>query len=120
MNATSRAPVALTKAALRAAEALGLGHSELARILGVSRSSISRLASNARRIDPATKEGELALLLVRLCRSLDALVAGDRELRLAWLCSSNRLLNARPVDLIASVAGLVTTVAHVEAALARA
>ena len=64
----------LTKALLRAADLLGLSSRVLARILGVSEASVSRLASGARTIDPASKEGELALLLVRVYRSLDALV----------------------------------------------
>jgi len=71
--APSRQPasaIVLTKALLRAAQLLELSSAVLARILGVSEASISRLASGARTIDPASKEGELALLLVRVYRSL--------------------------------------------------
>ncbi|HYX65452.1 MAG TPA: antitoxin Xre-like helix-turn-helix domain-containing protein, partial [Burkholderiales bacterium] len=60
----------LTKAVLRAADLLGLSSRALARILGVSEASVSRLVSGSRAIDPASKEGELALLLVRVYRSL--------------------------------------------------
>ena len=44
-------------------------------ILGVSPSTLSRL--DERPLDPARKEGELAVLFVRLFRSLDALLGGQ-------------------------------------------
>jgi ABC-type cobalamin/Fe3+-siderophores transport system ATPase subunit len=61
----------------RAAELMELSGAALARTLGVSEASVSRLVSGARTIDPKSKEGELALLLVRVYRSLDALVGSD-------------------------------------------
>lgn len=108
----------LTEAVVRTAKLLTLSNGELARVLGVSDSSISRLLSRGRVIDPGSKEGELALLLVRLYRSLDALVGGDKEQRLAWLRSTNRALNGRPIDLIGSATGLVNTVAYLDSARA--
>jgi plasmid maintenance system antidote protein VapI len=108
----------LTEAVLRTSKLLALSNSELARILGVSDSSVSRLLAHGRQIDPASKEGELALLLVRLYRSLDALVGCDKDQRLAWLRSDNRALNGRPADLIGSAAGLVNTVAYLDSARA--
>lgn len=115
-TAPSPAPDAvLTKAVLRAAELLGLSSRMLARILGVSEASVSRLFSGARTIDPASKEGELALLLVRVYRSLDALVGTDAAQRKAWLASPNRALNARPIDLLERADGLVGVVAYLDA-----
>ena len=46
-------------------------------ILGVSPSTLSRL--DERPLDPARKEGELAVLFVRLFRSLDALLGGQHR-----------------------------------------
>jgi DNA-binding XRE family transcriptional regulator len=66
----------VAKAALAAAERLGLTSRHLAQVVGVSEATVSRLNSG-RGIDPASKEGELALMFVRLFRSLDALVGGD-------------------------------------------
>jgi Protein of unknown function (DUF2384) len=105
----------LTKALLRAAELLGLSSAVLARILGVSEASVSRLAAGARTIDPKSKEGELALLLVRVYRSLDALVGTDAAQRKAWLQGHNRALNGRPVDLIQRADGLVSVVGYLDA-----
>ena len=105
----------LSKALLRAAGLLGLSSRVLARILGVSEASVSRLVSGARSIDPASKEGELALLLVRVYRSLDALVGTDAAQRKAWLESPNGALNGRPIDLLQRTDGLVHVVAYLDA-----
>ena len=105
----------LGKALFRAAELLDLNNAALARILGVSEASVSRLASGARSIDPKSKEGELALLLIRVYRSLDALVGTDAAQRKAWLHSPNRALNGVPAELIQSAAGLVAVVSYLDA-----
>ena len=105
----------LTKAVLRAAELLELSSASLARVLGVSEASVSRLASGARSIDPRSKEGELALLLVRVYRSLDALVGTDAGQRKAWLHGANRALNGRPAELIQRADGLVSVVNYLDA-----
>lgn len=105
----------LTKSLLRAASLLGLSSRVLSRILGVSEASVSRLVSGSRTIDPASKEGELALLLVRVYRSLDALVGTDAAQRKAWLESPNRVLNGRPIDLLQRADGLVAVVAYLDA-----
>ena len=105
----------LTKAVLKAAELLSLSSVALARILGVSEASVSRLFSGARKIDPESKEGELALLFVRVFRSLDALVGTDASQRNAWLQSHNRGLNGRPIELIQRAEGLAAVVAYLDA-----
>jgi hypothetical protein len=105
----------LTKAVLRAAELLELSSASLARVLGVSEASVSRLVSGTRTIDPHSKEGELALLLVRVYRSLDALVGTDARQRKAWLHGANRALNGRPVELIQRADGLVSVVNYLDA-----
>ena len=105
----------LSHATVQAAELLGLSRTALAQVLGVSEAGVSRLAAGARRIDPLGKEGELALLLVRLYRSLDALVGNDGAQRCAWLEAFNRGVNGRPIDLIRRAEGLVTVVAYLDA-----
>jgi hypothetical protein len=114
-RAQPRPAVVLTKAVLRAVGLLELSSASLARVLGVSEASVSRLASGARAIDPQSKEGELALLLVRVYRSLDALVGTEASQRKAWLHGHNRALNGRPVDLIQRADGLVSVVNYLDA-----
>lgn len=104
----------LAKALLRAAGLLDLPPTALARVLGISAASVSRLANGTRSIDPASKEGELALLLVRVYRSLDALVGGDDAQRRAWMHGANRALNGTPSELIRSAEGLVAVAAYLD------
>ena len=104
----------LGKATTRAANELSLSNAALARVIGLSEPTISRVASGARGIDPESKEGQLALLLVRLFRSLDPLVGSDGQKRVAWLRSHNKALNGIPTTLIETPQGLVTTLAYLD------
>lgn len=104
----------LTQATLRAATQLALGGSELARIIGTSPSTISRLGSGLKTIDPQSKEGEMALLVVRLFRSLDALVGNDSQRRMDWMSSHNHAFNAVPREFVQSAQGLVSVVNYLD------
>jgi hypothetical protein len=104
-----------TKAALRAAAALGLSNRALAGILGVSEASVSRMGSGTYRLAPGEKPFELAVLFIRLFRSLDALVGGDATAARAWVHGEHAVLGEAPVALIQSVSGLVTVLAYLDA-----
>jgi hypothetical protein len=104
----------LTAAVRSAAARLGLRNRELAEVLGTSEASVSRLSAG-RTIDPDSKEGELALLFLRLFRSLDALVGGDEGKARAWLEADNVHLGAVPVERIRRVEGLVDVVQYLDA-----
>lgn len=106
--------VVLTKAVLAAARRLGLRNRELAGILGASEASVSRLSSG-RAIKPASKEGELALLFLRLFRSLDALVGGEEAKARAWLHADNTHVGGVPAERIKRVEGLVDVVQYLDA-----
>ena len=107
----------LSKAVMRAAQRLGLARGLLARVLGVSAASVTRLYSGHYLLDPQRKEWEFALLFVRLFRSLDSLV-GDEDTARRWLLSDNRALGARPLELIVQTEGLVRVVHYLDAARA--
>jgi hypothetical protein len=104
----------LAKAVLAAAGRLGLRNRQLAAVLGTSEASVSRL-QHERGLDAASKEGELALLFLRLYRSLDALVGGDDEKARAWLNADNAHLGAIPAARIRTVEGLVDVVQYLDA-----
>ena len=109
----------MSKAVVRAARLLGLSQREVAGVIGVSVATASRLFSGAYLVAPErAKEWELALLLVRLFRSLDALW-GHEEAARTWLTSANLALAARPVDLLPSVEGLVRVVNYLDNARGR-
>jgi hypothetical protein len=109
------AGVIVTKAALRAAGRLGLSHKALARILGLSEASVSRMGSQAYTLDPGSKPFELALLFVRLFRSLDAIVGGDEAVARTWLEADNPALGGRPAALVQTVSGLVHVAGYLDA-----
>ncbi|SNT08582.1 Protein of unknown function [Noviherbaspirillum humi] len=104
----------LSKAVTRAADRLALSRTLLARILGVSASTITRLYAGEYRLDSTRKEWEFALLFVRVFRSLDSIVGNETSAR-QWLESNNRGLNGRPIDLIANTEGLVRVTQYLDA-----
>ncbi|MBY4596407.1 antitoxin Xre-like helix-turn-helix domain-containing protein [Ottowia caeni] len=104
----------LAKATLRASDLLGLSGAALSRVIGVSEPTVSRLTKGQRGLDPRSKEGQLSLLLVRVYRSLDALVGTDGEKRLAWMRSHNKALGDKPVNLIENPEGLVATLSYLD------
>lgn len=109
----------LAKATIRAAELLGLTQAELAPILGVSRATVSRMASGEHLLAPEQKAWELAALFVRLFRSLDALVGSNEAQARAWLNSENLALGVAPKELIPRAEGLVRVVQYLDAARGR-
>lgn len=104
----------LGKATQRAADALGLNGRELAQTVGFSEPTVSRILKGERGIDPASKEGQLSLMLVRVFRSLDALVGGDAAKRRTWMKSHNSALNGVPAALIVTAEGLGRTLAYLD------
>ena len=112
--APSEGPV-LTKAALRAAERLGVSNKILARVVGLSEASVSRMGSGAYTLAPGDKAFELAVMFVRLFRSLDALVHGDDAVAAAWMTNPNVALGGIPRDVIQTVPGLVHVLAYLDA-----
>lgn len=107
------APV-LAKATLAAARRLDLKNRHLAEIIGTSEAFVSRLKSG-RGLDPQRTEGELALLFLRLYRSLDALVGGDDAKARAWLHAPNDHVRGIPAERIRTVEGLVDVVQYLDA-----
>ena len=114
------ASAVLTKATLRSAGLLGLSNSVLARAVGLSEASISRMSSGAKAFEVGSKPAELAALVIRVYRSLDALVGNSEEHRRLWMASFNRALNATPRDAIQTAEGLVRVVTYLDAARAPA
>ncbi len=104
----------LAKAVLRAAEQLGLKQSELAAVLGMHRTAVSRLKTTAS-LDPASKQGELALLLLRIARALFALTGGDQAWIRHFMRTPNNVTGGIPADQIATIQGMTTVLQFVDA-----
>src|SRR5688500_3884886 len=106
--------IVLAKATLNAASRLGMRSRQLAEVIGSSEASVSRLQKQ-RGLDPGSKEGELALLFLRMYRSLDAMVGGDDARSREWLTARNDHLGAVPLERITTVEGLVDVVQYLDA-----
>jgi Protein of unknown function (DUF2384) len=105
----------LTKATLRAASQLGLTNKLLATVIGVSEATVSRMRSGEYTLQRGQKSFELAVLFVRLYRSLDAIVGGDDAVAGSWLRNRNTMLGAQPIALIQTVPGLMNVIQYLDA-----
>jgi uncharacterized protein (DUF2384 family) len=112
--APGREALVVTKAATRAADRLGLKNNVLCKIIGLSEPTISRMRKGRYVIDPNHKSFELALLFVRLYRSLDAVVGGDDTVAADWLTNNNTALSGKPIDLIQSISGLISVITYLD------
>ncbi len=104
----------LGKSLLATAEYLGLSAEVLGNIIGRDRTSITRLKKSPA-LEPSSKAGELALLLIRAYRGLYAILGGNQAAMREWFTQNNRALAGRPMDLIQNVVGLTRTVQYIDA-----
>ncbi len=109
------ATATLTRAVLNAGRALGLDQATIGRVVGRDRSSLHR-----RGVDPDSKAGELALLLIRVYRGLHVLVGGDPRQLKHWMHTDNRHTGGIPAEQVTAVAGLVRVVEYLDAMRGRA
>jgi len=104
----------LCKAFFNSQQPLGLTQEDLGRVIGIDRTTVSRLKSRGQ-LDPGSKEGELATYLIRIYRSLFALMGGNQEAMHHWMRTTNHHLNGRPLDLLGQIQGLVRTLEYLDA-----
>ena len=105
----------VTKAVIRSADRLRLNARTLAAIIGVSEASVSRMKRGDLELEPGTKPFEFGVLLVRLFQSLDAIVGGEDNAAASWLVNPNTELDARPIEKIQIVNGLLDVIAYLDA-----
>ncbi|MEO0032463.1 MAG: hypothetical protein RIS94_2221 [Pseudomonadota bacterium] len=109
----------LTSALTKIAEFWHFSNAKLGAVLGLSPATVSRLRSGRTVLDPASKSFEAGQFLLRLFRSLDALLGSDDDAARRWLETRNLDLDARPFDLLDSFRGLITVCDYVDAHRAR-
>ncbi len=100
----------LGKAVLNAGQEMGLTQTEISAIVGRDRTSIA-----TRGIDPQSKSGELALLVVRIYRSLFALLGGESKNIKHWIHTENHHIGGIPSSEITKTTGLVRVVEYLDA-----
>jgi hypothetical protein len=104
-----------SKALIRAADLLGLSAKELSPVVGLSEASLSRLKRGDGMVRLAGKPYELALLFIRLYRSLDAIMGGDDEASRRWIRAENTALGGKPLSRIRTIDGLANVLAYLDA-----
>ncbi len=109
LSTTPEAPQVLTKAVFNAGKALGLTQTEVAAVIGRERSGLRQ------GLDPHSKAGELALLLIRCYRSLYVLVGGENKAMRHWLHTDNRHLAGVPREQINTITGLLHVTEYLDA-----
>lgn len=109
----------VTKAVTRAAGHLGLSAKILARVLGVSEATVSRMRHGDHVLEQGGKPFELALMFIRIFRSLDAVTGGDMEVAKRWLANHNTVFGEPPQQRLQSVAGLFDVISYLDARRAR-
>jgi uncharacterized protein (DUF2384 family) len=118
MTAVAAEPIekarVLTDAVARIAELWGLSNARLGAILGVSMATASRLRSGQSQLDPASKSHEAAQFLLRLFRSLDALLGSDDVAAKSWLATENLDLGGKPIAQIETMRGLMAVCDYVD------
>lgn len=114
-TAASQEGRVITKAALAASERLGLTAARLSDILGISAPTVSRMKRQDFCLEPGSKPFELAVLLIRVFRSLDAIVGGDDMVSRAWLQNHNDALAGVPAEKLTSITGLLDVLSYLDA-----
>ncbi len=114
-TAASQEGRVITKAALAASERLGLTAARLSDILGISAPTVSRMKRQDFCLEPGSKPFELAVLLIRVFRSLDAIVGGDDIVSRAWLQNHNDALVGVPAEKLTSITGLLDVLSYLDA-----
>lgn len=105
--------VVLAKAAVRAAEQLGLTQAQMAAVLALDGTAVGRLGQYPA-IDPASRGGESGLLLVRLADGLSALAGEDKDWVQNFMRSPNKVTGGVPVEQIEQIEGLVRVLGVVD------
>ena len=113
--ATKRS-VVLTKATIRVAQQLDLGQGALAKVLGISAPTVSRMFKGKWLISENDgKTWELAVMLVRVFRSLGAMVGGNEEHLKEWFHADNVHLGGIPANLAFTIEGLTNVARYLDA-----
>ncbi len=108
---TAKSDAALVAdALLRASNHLAIAKKALSRIVGLSESSLSRLRKRDFELDG--KSLELAILFIKMYRSLDAIVGSDDTAAAAWLRNMNATLGTTPLEMIQTTSGLNDVISY--------
>jgi hypothetical protein len=86
-----------------------LSQADLGCVIGKDRTSVTR------GVDPNSKPGELALILIRCYRDLYALVGGQADDIRHWMHTDNLHTGGVPAEQVKTVQGLVRVLQYLDA-----
>lgn len=98
----------LAEALLAVGNRLGLSDADIAAI------TMRPIDSLFHPLDPTSKSGQPALLLIRIYQALHSLTGGDPRLMLHWLCTGNRHTGGVPSKQIRDPEGIVVVASYLE------
>ncbi|RTZ58918.1 MAG: XRE family transcriptional regulator [Gammaproteobacteria bacterium] len=99
----------LTKALLNAGKAMGLSQAHIGSIIGKERTALHR------GLNPDSKSGELALLLIRVYRDLYVLMGGKPADIRHWVKTGNLHTGGIPAEQMKTVQGLNRVLEYLDA-----
>jgi DNA-directed RNA polymerase specialized sigma24 family protein len=110
----------LTNALMNAAEQLDFSQAEIAKIVGVSAATVSRMSSGAYLLDANRAEWDSAATLVLVYRSLASILPNNIQEMRAWLHSINDDFGDVPAKLMLKPSGLHQIRSYLDAYRGRA
>lgn len=111
----AQAAEVVTTALQRASAMLAIPQKDLASIIGVSEAKISRAFRPGDVLELSLKQQELALLFLRVFRSLNSMVGGSAEQAKKWFAAQNLHLRGVPAELVKSAQGLIHVAEYLDA-----
>ncbi len=92
-----------------------MSQKEMSHLLGRSEPTLSRMVRKQLALAPESKEGEIALVFLRIYRSLDALFGGREQDIRSWFTAHNQALQGIPRELVKTLHGLFIVVNYLDA-----
>lgn len=109
----------VTSALCKAIQKLQFTQTELADILGVSKSTASRIMNGTYNLKENQKDYEIAVIFLRIFRSLDAITGGDDRVNVDWMRNENIALSGVPAAMVRNLTGLMNVVTYLDAQRAK-
>ena len=105
----------ITQGVLKAAEYMDINAANLAKIIGLSASTLSRMKNGKYNLDINSKEYELGIIFLRIFRSLSAIVSANQNTARHWLINYNTALKEIPLEHMKSIRGINAVIEYLDA-----
>jgi hypothetical protein len=98
ITATPPASELVTNAIMRASQDMGLKGTQIARIVGISPATTTRMRAGSYQLAEGSKPYEISTLLLRLYLALKKVVGEDPNALRGWMHTSNADLGGKPCE----------------------